>query len=204
MIWLIILAILLVVFVVLLVSYIVFVRNLDDEKFVSFCERKIARISSQKSFKFINKIKLSNFAQEELKIDSIIFGKKFIYLVTKYTLIGSVEGEQNDNSWIYFNRKEKSKEYINNPLDEGNKNIKEIAGILGINTDFLVSIALIPNECNLNVKIENTKQNLVSNCFKFNRHISEFENKQVGEFKPEQILEKYTLLLKKNEERKNG
>lgn len=202
MVVLIILSILFVVCVILLITYILFVKGLNKKKFEQIVDKKIARISTKNCLASISKLNLYNFAEEKLKIHSVIFGKKFIYLVTNYCLLGNVEGEQNDNSWIYYNRRTKSQEYIENLNDVGNKNIQEIAGILSINAEFLVSISVVPNECNFNVKNAQGKQNFVTKYLKLSHLINELENKNVGSFKPEQINEKFDLLKKKNEERK--
>lgn len=203
MIGLIILSILLIVIVIILVCYILFVKGLTQEKFIQICNKKIERISDKKSLSFLNNLHLSNFAEEKIKIHSVIYGKKFIYLLHNYSLIGSVEGNKNDNSWIFYNRKTKCQEYIENLIDVGNKNIEEIAGILGINAEFLVSIAVVPNECDFKIKEVQNKQNFVENYSKLSSIINEFESKGIGSFKPEQIDEKFTLLKKKNEERKS-
>ena len=200
---LIILSILLVFCVILLVSYILFIKGLTAEKFNEFCNKKIGKISTKNNLKYLDKISLYNFAQEKVKIDSIIFGKKFIYLVTNSFLLGNVEGDKNDNSWIYYNRQSKTQKYIENLLDVGNKNIQEIAGILAINAELLVSIAVTPNECNFNVKNAQEQQNFVTSYLKLSSKISEFESKNVSVLKSEQINDKISVLKKKNEERKN-
>ena len=203
MIGLIILSILFIFCVIFLILYITFVKGLNQEKFDQICDKKIARISTKNNLAFLSDLHLYNFSEERLKIHSVIFGKKFSYLITNYSLIGNVEGIKYDNSWIFYNRKTKSQEYIENLIDLGKQNIREIAGILAINTDFLVSIAVVPNECDFKIKEAEEKQNFVKNYSKLNHLINEFEYKNVGSFKPEQIDEKFKLLKKKNDERKS-
>ena len=79
------------------------------------------------------------------------------------------------------------------------QNIQEFAGILGINSDPIIAICVVPNECDFSVKdLENDKVVIV-NYSSLNKKIKEFEKRNIGTLNEKQIYVQYSTIKERNE-----
>ena len=198
-----ILAVILVLFISVFVAFFVYIRRMDLNAFKSFCEKKIKRFARRNDLDVISKVSILNYARERLLVDHILFGKKYIYLVTDFLLKGFVSGEEKDNSWIYFDNIKRTHNYLNNLHKYSDKNIQEFAGILGVSEDFIVSVCLIPNECDFKIKnYQNTRKHIVRYSA-FNTLVKTLEKQPIDCLDESQAKEYYKIALEKNNEKGN-
>ena len=191
----------LIVFVIGFIIFLTYLRTMTSETFTKLCFNKVKRISNRKKLLSILDLHLLNHAREKLKVNHVVFGKKYIYLVSDLMLKGFVSGEVNDNSWVYFNNITKKTHYLDNLNKVSDKNIQDFAGILGISADPIISICLIPNECDINVNGYQDTNKMIVRFSSLNRVISTLERQQIGSFKQEQIYEQYKKIKSRNEEK---
>ena len=78
------------------------------------------------------------------------------------------------------------------------KNIQEFAGILGIKEDFIVSISLIPNECDFKIKSSEYPKKIIVHYSSLGRKIKQFENQEIGSLDKTQIYEQFKTIENKN------
>ena len=194
------LAIVLFLFIVAFVAFFIFLRKMSFETFEKLCEKKVKRIAKRNKLLVIEQLHLLNYKSEKLGVHHVIFGKKYIYLITDFLLKGFVSGEVNDNSWVYFNSVTKKNHYLSNLNKISEQNIQEFAGILGIKSDPIVSICLIPNECDFNIKNINSNQKMVVRYSSLSKKIKEFEKQSIGSLNEEQIYEQFRTIESKNNE----
>ena len=194
------LAIVLFLFIVAFVAFFIFLRKMSFETFEKLCEKKVKRIAKRDKVLVIEQLHLLNYKSEKLGVHHVIFGKKYIYLITDFLLKGFVSGEVNDNSWVYFNSVTKKNHYLSNLNKISEQNIQEFAGILGIKSDPIVSICLIPNECDFNIKNINSNQKMVVRYSSLSKKIKEFEKQSIGSLNEEQIYEQFRTIESKNNE----
>ena len=197
----IILAIILVLFITAFILFLLFLRKMNEEQFMKFCKRKVSRIAKRRKLNSIEDLHLLNYSREKLAVNHVIFGKKFIYLISDYLLKGFVSGNANDNSWVYYNNIKKKNEYLPNLNQISGKNIKEFSEILGISTDFVVSISLIPNECDFKIEALKEDKQFITHYSSLNRKIKQLEKREVGTLNEEQVYEQFRTIKSKNEER---
>lgn len=197
------LCILLVLAIVFFIGFPIYKRKILAEKYNDFCKRKIERICIKNNYKILNNLDVQNYDLQNLKIDHVVFGKKFIYLINDYYLNGDVTGDKKDNSWVYYNRVKKSTHYINNLNIVGEKNIQDFAGIFNTNPDILLSISVIPNECRFSVKDANKPSSYVSNYWMVKKIIKYLERSKINDLNNKQLVEIFELIRSKNEEGKN-
>lgn len=171
------------------------------ETFKKLCEKKVARIAKHTKTLAITNLNIANYNREPININHVVFGKKYIYLITDFMLKGFVSGEEKDNSWIYYNNIKKKTNYLSNLHTFSNKNMQDFAGILQISTDSIVSICLVPNEVDFKIKNSKKEKSLIVHYSSLSRVIKHLEKKEIGEFDKEQITEKYNLLKARNGER---
>ena len=172
------------------------------ETFNKLCSKKVSRIAKRNQFLVVANLNISNYSREKLGINHVIFGSKYIYLVTDYMLKGFVSGEANDNSWVYYNTQKRKNQYVSNLNMISSKNIREFAGILGIKEDFIISISLIPNDCDF--KINGLKQDhmLLVHFSSLNRCIKKLEQDNIDSLDKNQTYEQFKTIEKRNEEAK--
>ena len=196
-------AILLVVLIVFLSAFIAFlliVTKMSNETFQKFCSKKVERIAKRNNSLYLNEVSISNFDSEKLGINHVIFGKKYIYLISDLLLRGFVSGDIKDNSWIYFNNVNRKYNYLTNLYRYSEKNIKDFAGILQISPDPIVFICLVPNECDFKIEGENSENKFITHFSSLRRLIRKMEKKQIGTLDKQQIYEQFEQLKKQNEE----
>ena len=194
------LAIILVLFIVAFILFLLWLRKMTLETFKKYASRKVKGIARRNKFLAIESLNILNYEREKIGVDHVIFGKKYIYIITDFMLKGFVSGEVNDNSWVYFNKVTKKKDYLNNLSRVSDKNIQEFAEILGINADPIVSICLVPNECDFTVKQLEYNKKMVVHYSSLNRKIKELEKSNIGTLNEKQIYEQYSAIRSKNEE----
>ena len=196
------LAIILVLFIVAFVLFLVFLKKMTLETFKKLAIKKVSRIARRNKLFTVPNLNILNYEREKIRVDHVIFGNKFIYIITDFMLKGFVSGEVNDNSWVYYNKIKRKNEYLENLSSVSDKNIREFAEILGIKAEFIVSICLVPNECDFTVKQLEYNKKMVVHYSSLNRKIKELEKIDIGAFNKEQIYEQYNAIRTKNEESK--
>ena len=174
---------------------------MTSDVYIRHCTKKVERLANRKHCYSILDLNLLNYDREKLSVNHVIFGKKYIYLISDFMLKGFVSGEANDNSWIYFNNITKQTHYLDNLDNLSSKNTQDFAGILGVSTDPIISICLVPNECDLTINGLENKNRFIVHYNGLNRVINALEGKQIGSFKQEQIFEQYQTIKQRNEER---
>ena len=189
----------LVVFILAFILFMVFIRKMKPETFKRLCEKKVRRFAKRNDLLCIEKLNIENFQRENIELDHVIFGKKYIYVISDSLLHGFVKGEANDNSWVYYNVVTKKPEYTTNLNNLSMQNIQEFAGILGINSDPIIAICVVPNECDFSVKdLENDKVVIV-HYSSLNKKIKEFEKRNIGTLNEKQIYVQYSTIKERNE-----
>ena len=194
------LAIILVLFIVAFILFLLWLRKMTLETFKKYASRKVKGIARRNKFLAIESLNILNYEREKIGVDHVIFGKKYIYIITDFMLKGFVSGEVNDNSWVYYNKITKKSDYLNNLSRVSDKNIQEFAEILGINADPIVSICLVPNECDFTIKQLEYNKKMVVHYSSLNRKIKELEKSNIGTLNEKQIYEQYSAIRSKNEE----
>ena len=199
--------ILLITFVVFLSAFVIFTVvniKMSAETFNKLCSKKVSRIAKRNKYLAIANLNISNYSREKLGINHVVFGSKYIYLVTDYMLKGVVSGEVNDNSWVYYNNIKRTTHYVSNLNMISDKNIQEFAGILGIKEDFIVSISLIPNECDFKINGLVSDRKFVVHYSSLNRCIKKLEQDDVDSLDKNQTYEQFKTIEKRNEEGQNN
>lgn len=192
------LAVLLVLFTTAFVMFLIFLRKMDENTFKGLCSRKIKGFASRNNLLAIEKLNILNYARERVNIDHVIFGKKYIYIITDFLYKGFIKGELNDNSWLYYNTTIKKSDYSDNLSKVSDKNIQEFAGILGINTDPIVSICLVPNECDFVIRELGNDKKMIVHYSSLTRRINELESRDIGSLNENQIYEQYQAIKERN------
>lgn len=166
-------------------------------KFVKYSGGKVSRISKTRKLNVVNNIKLANL-NDDVEINHIIFGKKFIYLISDLYLDGIVSGDNISKSWIYLNKFVKEVKYIPNLVNDGLEKIKTFSSLAGIDKSILIHIYLLGNECDLRIESNNKENSYVIASRKLNLLLNKFERENVKELNEEQLNVVIEDILEKN------
>ena len=194
------LLIVLVFFVTACISFFVQIRRMNVETFRRLCSKKVISISKRHKFCYLNDVNLTSYESNKLSVNHVIFGKKFIYLISDFLLKGFISGEEKDNSWIYFDNVKKTTHYLSNLHAISDQNIRDFAEILQISPDPIVSICLVPNICDFKVKSDNSDKKLIVHYASLSRIIRKYERRHIGELDIEQVMDEFNTIKAKNNE----
>ena len=177
-----------------------YLSRISREKYDSLCEKIVKRFAKRNHLLSLTKLNLYDFEQNHINVDHILFGKKYIYLITDFKLDGFVYGDAYDKSWIYYNRHQKSNKYITNLNDLANQNIKDVAGLLGINSDPFVSVCLISSNCDFKLKNQEQQLNHFTHFFSLKKRIKQLETSPIDSLDKEQIYEEFKTIEEANKQ----
>ena len=192
------LAIILVLFIVAFILFLIVLRKMDFAIFNKLIQKKVRRFARRNKLLAVDDLNILNYQREKVGINHVIFGKKYIYVITDFLLKGFIRGETNDNSWVYYDKIKKNTSYLSNLNKISEQNIQEFSGILGINTDPIVSICVVPNECDFSIEHLENEKKMVVHYSSLNRKIKEMENQNIGSLNEEQIYEQFNTIKERN------
>ena len=167
--------------------------------FKSLVSKKVKSLSKNKYYSIPN-LDILNNSRERLEVDHVIFGEKYIYLISDFMLKGLISGEANDNSWIYFDSIKRTNNYLSNLTVISDRNRQEFADILGISPDPIISICLVPNECDFKINGLDESKNPIIHYTSLSRSIRALEEADIGSLNKEQIYEQFKTIERRNEE----
>ena len=126
----------------------------------------INKLVIEKDYLLINNFIIKNL---DLKIDHIVFGNKYIYLIQDSYFEGAVEGKIKDNKFIYYPFKNRDVLTVPNPYIKLKEDFENIVRLIGINRNYFKLITLINDDVLIDIeknKINNyeivSKSNLIS------------------------------------------
>ena len=139
-----------------------------------------------------------DFQYKRLNIDQIIFGYKYIYLVTNNLLCGEVKGKINDHSWTFKKYGNKDKIYIDNIIEAADDKISKFTSLIGIKKEFVISICVIPNECDFLVNKVNKDNSVIIRSKSFYKMIDKIESRNIDPFNKGQLKNYYEMVKARN------
>jgi len=192
----------LIIFLSAFIAFLLFIRKMSSETFVKLCQGKVKRFAKRKNLLAISDLSITNYKNEKLLINHVIFGKKYIYLIGDFLLKGFVKGDAKDNSWIYYNNIRKKDNYLDNLLTISSKNMQDFAEILQISADPIVFICLVPNECDFDIKNMKNDKQIIARYSRVISKINSLEKENIGTLNQEQIYEQFKTIESRNKESK--
>ena len=197
------LAILLVLVVCFIIFYPIILKRKYKKGFVKIYGKKIYRYALHNDLYLINQLELRCNDDQMLNIDHLLFGNKYIYVISDYYLPGVIEAKENDQSFIYQSiEKNSQKVYIDSLLLRNEAITKKLAVNLGLNPSLFVSIAIVDNDSEFKELKKTNKDNYMIHISNFSKLLNKLESRNVAPLNDEQL--KYTVkdVNRLNERRK--
>ena len=135
-----------------------FIATFTDKKRI---QRNLYKACKLNDYLIINDIYLPVNKDTFMKMDTIIFGNKYVYIVKEMECIGELKTSLKDNSWRLIYKSKLT--LIDNPFIENKKVIENLVRVVN-NLEFndLKSIVIIPENCLFNAIEENSSNYIVS------------------------------------------
>ena len=188
------LIVLLVLAIVFFITFPIIKRKIVAKNYNVFCSKKIAAISEKNKFLFLTNLKLTNYAGEELKIDHILFGRKYIYILTNYFFNGDIKGTSINNSWILEKRHDDGCEYIDNISHELSGKSGVFSEKIAANPELIVPIAIVNNDCEIKVNGINENSTFVVHYSSLKKLIKKLESRTIADLDAEKVQNIYENL----------
>ena len=167
------------------------------------CYRKIYRLAMDKDYYLINNFLFRIDDSHVGKIDHILFGDKYIYIINDYYYGGDIIGKEKDPSIVLIN-KEGKKNYEDNPIALTEKVMDKLCLVTGIDKSLMVGICLINSDCRCSVE-SMSKTTYIIQLNVFRKLIKAIESRDVGCINKKQLASAVKAINKLNRrKRKNA
>ncbi len=188
------LVILLVLAIVFFITFPIIKRKIIAKKYNIFCSKKIGSIAKKNNLLFLTNLRLSNYSGEEINIDHILFGKKYIYILINYFFNGDIKGTSENNSWILEKRHDEGCEYIDNISNDLTGKNGVFSEKITANPELIIPIAIVNNDCEIKVNGINNNNTFVVHYSSLKKLIKKLESRSIANLDCEQTKNIYESL----------
>lgn len=161
--------------------------------------KKLMKYVEKKDYRLINNFCFNIDENTTGHFDHVVFGSKYIYLVTdKYWRMG-VYGKPKDHSWIFF-KDEKKRMYIDNPLEKNELRKEKLSLVTGIDKSLFVVIVVVNNDCVVDEDVLLNEQNIITKEKNLIKRIESFENQNIASINDDQLQNVVYMFDKKSKQ----
>lgn len=169
--------------------------------------RKIIKIVRDGDFYLINNFEVEIEKGKIMKIDHIIGGNKYIYIITDRYFDGTIVGEAVDDYWLYFTKGRKDavvKTEIVNPLMETKNMIVRLGIQRSLPMEYVVGIVLVNDDCFVTgfKNVPGTVQ--LTTYSQLEKVINKYESENIGDINEKDLHRAIHDLYEISEETKNA
>ena len=187
------LVILLAIVVLLIIFYPKIKRARYKKDHVSIYGKRVYKYALHNDLYLINKLALKGNDDQLLKIDHLLFGTKYIYVISDFYLPGNIEAKENDRSFVYTPLEKNAKKvYIDNVFISGAELTKKVASNLGLNPSLFIPVALVDDDADFGDFKPTLKNNYLVHVSNFNKLLDALESRKVPPLNDDQL--KYAVL----------
>ncbi len=163
--------------------------------------KKIYKMAVLDDYYLINHFTYTVDEGSKTKIDHILFGEKFIYVVICKYFEGDISGNYNDKSLIFQSKNGKNF-YTPNPINEIKSITTNLSMISGINPDFLIGLVVVNDDCRVAIQ-SNSKQFYVIQKKRIEALVHAIESRSFGKLNEKDLYDAVHIINKLNE-KNNG
>lgn len=169
-------------------------KNYDE-----YYYRTIHRIVTNEDYYLINRFLFKVDDSRTGTIDHILFGDKYIYIISSKYYDGDLIGKQYDKSLILINSKGK-KCYVNNPFLENKLLLERLSMNTDVDSQLMIGIVLVNKNVNINVTNE-SKQYYAIQVNKLPQLVKAIESREIPTINETQLARAVKVFDKLNRRR---
>ena len=166
------------------------------KKFANVNYRDVYKIVQNYDYRLINKFIFKVEEEKYAKIDHIIFGDKFFYLIFSRYYAGDIKGKVDDSSLVFVDRKGK-KYYTENQFAYMRFVINKLCIQTGLDRSQLIGIVLVNNDCKIHVESNSDHLYMIPRK-ELNNAIKSIESRDIGTLNDSQLQNAVLVLNKMN------
>ena len=162
--------------------------------------KKVYRVALDHDYFLINQFVFKIDNSKVASVDHILFGNKYIYVISSKYYQGDLVGKYNDKSLIFISHKGK-KCYTDNPYNQVKQLASKLSSSTGVDASLMIGIVLVNDDCKVAVQSE-SKQFYIIQRKRFSALIKAIESRPVEEINQTQLAKAVQSIAKQNKRKK--
>ena len=171
----------------LLLLYPAVQRFLFKKNTIYMYYKRIYRVALDEDFYLINAFQNKTADEETFHIDHILIGDKFIYCIRDRYYDGALRAKENDESWVFYSKRNKKGAIIPNPLKRNATRVDRMSLMSGLDKKLFISVVLVNNDCLISNYEVSSSDNYVVSLKNFASFIREKESLPVEPMDPRSL-----------------
>ncbi len=147
------------------------------KKYREYCYKTVRKIADYQDYYLINEFEFNIDDNHYGMIDHVLFGEKYIYLITSNYYSGSLTGNAQDKSLILVPKKDK-KRYVKNPFLTSAKLLNRLSMMTDLDPSLLIGIIVTNDDINIDVE-NDSKQYYIIQRSKLSALIKMIETRDI-------------------------
>lgn len=192
---------LIVLVVIFLLLYFPIRKRIIKKKYVEHYYKEIYKIALNNDYYLINTFAFKVDDSSVLRINHILFGEKYVYLINDYHFDGDIAGKAFDKSLILFSKKGK-KCYIDNPIVRSKFLLERLCIMTGLDPTIMIGISLVNDDCNSDIASTSKQYYLVSRN-KLASLVKAIESRNIAKLNEKSLDKLVHSINKMNRKKKN-
>ena len=169
-------------------------------KFQIIFYKRVYKVALESDYYLINQFHFKIDSNRLAKVDHILFGEKYIYVILSKYYEGDLVGKSTDKSLIFISHKGK-KCYTDNPIIQSKQLASKLSSATGLDASMLIGITLINDDCKVEVQSD-SKQFYIIQRKKFPALIKAIESRPVAKINEAQLAKAVQSIAKENKRKK--
>ena len=170
------------------------------KKFQILFYKRVYKVALESDFYLINQFYFKVDSARLAKVDHILFGEKYIYVINSKYYEGDLVGKSTDKSLIFISHKGK-KCYTDNPIIQSKQLASKLSSSTGLDASMLIGITLINDDCKVEVQSD-SKQFYIIQRKRFPALIKAIESRPVAKINEAQLAKAVQSIAKENKRKK--
>ena len=162
--------------------------------------KRVYRVALDNDYYLINQFVFKIDSTKVANVDHILFGNKYIYVISSKYYQGDLAGKYNDKSLIFISHKGK-KCYTDNPYGQVKLLASKLSSSTGIDASLMIGIVLVNDDCKVAVQSE-SKQFYIIQRKRFAALIKAIESRPVETINETQLARAVQSIAKQNKRKK--
>ncbi len=192
--------------VVLIIAFFAIYFPLRNKKMKTdykyFYYKRIYRLAMDKDYYLINNFLFRIDDAHVGRIDHILFGDKYIYIINDIYYDGDIDGKEDDPSIILINRNGK-KNYEDNPILNNRKIANKLSLITGINPTHMIGESVINDNSHCSIQ-NKSKSFYIIQSSNFRKLVKAIESRDIGVINKEQLASAVKAINKLNRRKRQS
>ena len=162
--------------------------------------KKVYRVALDNDYFLINQYVFKIDNSKVASADHILFGNKYIYVLSSKYYQGDLVGKYHDKSLIFISHKGK-KCYTDNPYNQVKFLASKLSSSTGVDPSLMIGIVLVNDDCKVAVESD-SKQFYIIQRKRFPALIKAIESRPVAEINQNQLAKAVQSIAKQNKRKK--